>query len=778
MIIYYDVMLMDNDPIIDKSHTRRRRLLKKLITPIPGRAALAVRDLIDFSSANGPNHLQQALARAFAMRWEGLVLKPSNEPYYSTRQLSSGEYPSCWIKMKKDYIKGLGDTADFAVVGAGYDVAEARKFGSLKLKWTHFHLGCLTNKDEVVRRGAQPRFAVIDALNLCIKPEDITTLNQLGQFRAIEMGCRADAAAHGMILEQGVPDMVVAFKEPFVFEVMGAGFDKKANRTNFSLRFSRVLKIHWDRDWMEAVTTEELKEMVSASKLVPSDDLVKDVAQWMEHLKKVDRGVKGVLAPWENSQDNEVEEEATTVQTARYARRSRSKSEAPPMIRMDTREMNQSEYRLENGGVLRRHISKQSEISFAVESPLPTPPTSSPFRAALDNVGNKHSSASLTKGSVEDSRKRKVAETDSEEVTSSDEATQFKRARRFFRAQSRLGGPSSGSSPHPIAMSKALQSITNPARLRETPPIKPARRRNGRSTTPESFLVRKIPVGVSEAAYRQSNLGFQSSPARETTASEYTSHGTSQQTITPGAYARPPSSPIKNPTPTPSSNNPQPSGMYVTISPTTGKAIPRSYNSADPTSSPIHPNTPDPTPPSPAPHPPVPPKATPTVTTPMEIQPPNLHAAQIFLSPCIATTPYVTEDLLASQNLAFQPFPQTSSMLLAPPSTSPPPGTSTKHKPVILLIESRRKDPTVAVLKSLARQLQRWPAGGGRSVDIWDWRVLEVLKRGGDGGGREEVREWFFARMSWDNETQEVEVVWRDGEVTRGELPEEGEGEG
>jgi len=242
MIMFYDVMLVDNDPIINQSHTRRRRLLKKLITPIPGRAGLAVRDIIDFSSSNGPSQLQQALARTFAMRWEGLVLKPCDEPYFSARKPSPGQYPSCWIKMKKDYIKGLGDTADFAVVGAGYDVNEAKKFCGLNPGWTHFHIGCLNNKDEVMQHNAKPKFAVIDSLNLCIKPEDIKTLNQLGQFRAVDIGSRSEAAAYGMILEQGVLDMSVTFKEPFVFEVMGAGFDKQPNRTTFSLRFPTSLE--------------------------------------------------------------------------------------------------------------------------------------------------------------------------------------------------------------------------------------------------------------------------------------------------------------------------------------------------------------------------------------------------------------------------------------------------------------------------------------------------------------------------------------------------------
>ena len=763
MIIFYDIMLIDDQSILNLSHTRRRRLLKRLITPIPGRAGLAIRDILDFSSPKGPGQLQQALARIFAMRWEGLVLKPCDEPYFNTNKQSFDEYPTCWIKMKKDYIKGLGDTADFAVVGAGYDAAEARKFGGLKLKWTHFHIGCLTNKDEVVHQGAKPSFAVIDALNLCIKPEDIKTLNQLGQFRAVEIASRAEAATYGMNLEQGVPDMVIAFTEPFVFEIMGASFEKQPNHTTFSLRFPRVLKIHWDRDWKEAVTLDELQDMASAAKLVPSDDLAKDVDQWVERLQKVDRGVNGVLAPWENSQDAREEmREPTADQSARTARRGKSKFEAPPMIRMDTREMSQSEYRSESGAVLRKPTSKQSQTSFATESPFSTPPTSSPFRAALDCVAGKHLSAIPTIGAVQDSRKRKIAETESEEVISSDEATQFKRARRFFRAQSGQSETLQLSSSPLAASFRVFQNLSNFARPRETSATKPASRRSGRSKTPDSFLVRKIPLGLSDAAPLQLKSVFQpSSPGRETTASEQTSQGTSQQTAKSETFARPPILSTKDTSPSPTSNKP---------------SFPATASSAQPPSAFHHNTTMPTTTPSPASLSSTP---APIATASPIISLPHLHSTQIYLSPCIAGMPYVTEDLLAARGLVASPFSQNATL---PTPTPPSSIRQTPHAdkdpvPVVLFVEPKRKDPTVEVLKGLSRRLKDWPKG--MRVGVWDWRLLEYIHAGRAGCGteegrvrdEEEVKECSYGIVSWDEEKAELAVAWPDGKVSRGNLP-------
>lgn len=91
------------------------------------------------------NTLRRAFSQAIAVRDEGFVLKPSNSPYLGRHN---------WIKLKKDYIPGLGDNLDFCLVGAGYD--PTRALGTLKpqhgAKWNVWHVGCLENKVDVIER--------------------------------------------------------------------------------------------------------------------------------------------------------------------------------------------------------------------------------------------------------------------------------------------------------------------------------------------------------------------------------------------------------------------------------------------------------------------------------------------------------------------------------------------------------------------------------------------------------------------------------------------------
>ena len=81
---------------------------------IPGQANLGNYEMINFSFPGAYDTLS-TFARAITQRWEGLVLKAYDGPYFSL----NGSHNH--IKLKKDYIPGLGDTADFAIVSGRRD---------------------------------------------------------------------------------------------------------------------------------------------------------------------------------------------------------------------------------------------------------------------------------------------------------------------------------------------------------------------------------------------------------------------------------------------------------------------------------------------------------------------------------------------------------------------------------------------------------------------------------------------------------------------------------
>jgi DNA ligase-4 len=288
MLVFFDVLMVDDEPIMRRGLQDRRQVLRNLVKVIPGRSNRSGWTLVDFKTEHGVTDLKQAFARTLASRQEGLVLKPLHAPYFPLYAGVGDRQPGCFIKLKKDYLNDMGgqrDLGDFTVIGACLDAQTAPKARFKPLLWTHFHLACVVNKTAAQRIGAKPRFKVVACLSLdkCIPAADVKYLNQHGQFQKVDLS--PDGSIDAFDIDHGLSydrRMTVAFKKPFVVEILGGGFEKVQNETFEMLRHPRVKKIHHDRTWEDTVTMEELERMADKKWDVPDADQLdghaKDVA--------------------------------------------------------------------------------------------------------------------------------------------------------------------------------------------------------------------------------------------------------------------------------------------------------------------------------------------------------------------------------------------------------------------------------------------------------------------------------------------------------------------
>lgn len=284
MVVFFDILVLDDNVCLKKPHRERRLLLKDVVQAIHGRADISEQQILDFSRTDGPYQLERIFAKGIAQRWEGFVLKGCEDPYFTIFSSDTNGTFGRWIKLKKDYIPGLGDTVDLALVGAKYeprDVAALKRIP--KLLWTHFFIGCLLNKDAVLQLGATPRFRVVDVINQhCMSLRNMQILNQFGEFVACN-----PASNHEFKFEYervNLPSMDVMFKTPFVVEMLGSGFEKPSGARYFALRFPRITKVHWDRTFKDAASFQELQVMAEKARSVTAED---DSSQehWCKHLK-------------------------------------------------------------------------------------------------------------------------------------------------------------------------------------------------------------------------------------------------------------------------------------------------------------------------------------------------------------------------------------------------------------------------------------------------------------------------------------------------------------
>jgi ATP dependent DNA ligase domain len=265
MIMFYDILLLDNVSCIKETLKQQRQRLCSLVQCIRGLVGIGSREIIDFLSDQAPRLLQEVFTRAVTRRWEGLVLKGCDDPFFS---LDGTRF----IKLKKDYIAGLGDTADLAIVGGRRDVTDEQELNIGRLRWTSFFIGCLENKDEVRRSNAKPHFRILDAVGHHNIPKiDIRYLNEQGNF--VQVPFASSTPGLSVTIDQKDQSQPTElFKRPFVVEVMGAGFDKPANVSYFTLHFPRVQKVHLDRTLEDTVSFGELQEMARAANTTPQDD--------------------------------------------------------------------------------------------------------------------------------------------------------------------------------------------------------------------------------------------------------------------------------------------------------------------------------------------------------------------------------------------------------------------------------------------------------------------------------------------------------------------------
>ncbi|KAH7127262.1 hypothetical protein EDB81DRAFT_907415 [Dactylonectria macrodidyma] len=128
MIMFYDILLLDDIVCGLDTHDERRRRLQSLVRRIPGRTDIGSREVIEFSSFDAAERLSKTFARAISHRREGFALKGCDDPYFSFNRSRP------FIKLKKDYIPGLGDTADFVIIGGRRDAGDEHEVATHKTR--------------------------------------------------------------------------------------------------------------------------------------------------------------------------------------------------------------------------------------------------------------------------------------------------------------------------------------------------------------------------------------------------------------------------------------------------------------------------------------------------------------------------------------------------------------------------------------------------------------------------------------------------------------------
>ncbi|KAI5475749.1 ATP dependent DNA ligase [Pseudohyphozyma bogoriensis] len=254
-------------------YRERRARLESLVRVIPGFSMLAESKVINFDDKEKAlPELREHFAKIIVERGEGLMLKHVDSIYNG---YGKNNRFARWIKLKKDFIPGAGDTMDFHVLGASCPAVGVHDRQSKP----HYHILFAASygptRDELC--------------NLChrMREEKHYFFTTTPEKERQETKFEARAGASGsQFAVYGSPDTEFTFsladrlksryehpawifEKPRVFELTGAGFQRQPGSEYYELRWPRITKT--SRESGAPLSLERLQLVAERAMAVTTD---------------------------------------------------------------------------------------------------------------------------------------------------------------------------------------------------------------------------------------------------------------------------------------------------------------------------------------------------------------------------------------------------------------------------------------------------------------------------------------------------------------------------
>ncbi|KAF4569964.1 hypothetical protein EYR36_009770 [Pleurotus pulmonarius] len=279
-LVFFDILCLDSQSTLHRSYDERRDLLERVVQTIPHHALLSKRTLLQPQCGSLTAHLCEVFADAISTHEEGLVLKASNSRY------NDSSLP--WVKVKRDYIPGLGDCLDMVILGADWEKDRGRGLYAPTGTLTTFYVGILENASEIESSpGTLPSFHIYFTTSYGLNRETLEETNFLiKNSDPLEYDKKhpPKGLPYTYTLYPGIKPPGILFSTPLLGELYGDRFTKAAQSKYYELRFPRLIKIYRpkERPWQDGTTPEVL--LTTAREVLGVDDKDKDVRDFCNGL--------------------------------------------------------------------------------------------------------------------------------------------------------------------------------------------------------------------------------------------------------------------------------------------------------------------------------------------------------------------------------------------------------------------------------------------------------------------------------------------------------------
>lgn len=255
-IFAFDMLFLNGEALVKKSLRERRDLLHSALQPVEGELTFA-----QYVDTRDVEEIQTALDDSVKASCEGLMVKmlDTDESGYEPSKRSRN-----WLKVKKDYLAGVGDSIDLVVVGAYFGKGKRTNW------YGAFMLACYNSKTQnfetVCNIGTGFSEAILEELH--------EQLTEIVIEKPKPFYNHSSVAAHQpdvwfepkYVWEVKTADLTLSPRYRAAMDLMGQGI---------SLRFPRFIQRRDDKKPEDATSSSSIVEMYKAQEVVNKDNAAK-----------------------------------------------------------------------------------------------------------------------------------------------------------------------------------------------------------------------------------------------------------------------------------------------------------------------------------------------------------------------------------------------------------------------------------------------------------------------------------------------------------------------
>ena len=255
VVLYaFDILYLNDRPVLQEPLLKRRALLREAFTPVPGKFDFAIS--MDHMENGDTSPIEAFLDEAVAGNCEGLMIKTleENATYEPTKRSLN------WLKLKKDYLTGEGgkgpaDSLDLVVIGANY--GQGKRTGW----YGAFLLACYDPDTEEYQSVCKIGTGFSEEFLAAVKPKlDATILGSKPRYYNTSLECNVWFEPKAC-WEVRAADLSVS-------PVHKGALDKVEKGKGIALRFPRFIREREDKSPEDATNAEQIADAYRSQALV------------------------------------------------------------------------------------------------------------------------------------------------------------------------------------------------------------------------------------------------------------------------------------------------------------------------------------------------------------------------------------------------------------------------------------------------------------------------------------------------------------------------------